>query len=118
MVQWLRLRTSTEGAAGSIPGQGTKILHVAQWEQKISKKEKRKAKGVRNQVENQSYNKKMGPMWIQITSVLFHETTEPSSLSYAIFQRGLWSIGSREMLCSVFRHDSGIILEGPSCEQI
>ena len=27
--QWLRLCTSTEGGIGSIPGQGTKILHPA-----------------------------------------------------------------------------------------
>ena len=30
MVQWLRLCTSTVGGVGSIPGQGTKILHAAQ----------------------------------------------------------------------------------------
>ena len=30
MVQWLRLHASTEGGEGSIPGQGTKILH-AKW---------------------------------------------------------------------------------------
>ena len=30
MVQWLRLHTPTAGAAGSIPGQGTKILHAVQ----------------------------------------------------------------------------------------
>ena len=29
-VQWLRLRASTEGDTGSVPGQGTKILHAAQ----------------------------------------------------------------------------------------
>ena len=29
-VQWLRLRTSTAGGAGSIPAQGTKIPHDAQ----------------------------------------------------------------------------------------
>ena len=29
-VQWLRLCASTAGDAGSIPGQGTKILHAAQ----------------------------------------------------------------------------------------
>ena len=27
--QWLRLRASTAGGTGSIPGQGTKILHAA-----------------------------------------------------------------------------------------
>ena len=30
VVQWLRLCTSTVGAAGSIPRQGTKILHAGQ----------------------------------------------------------------------------------------
>ena len=30
VVQWLRLSTSNAGAAGSIPGQGTKIPHAAQ----------------------------------------------------------------------------------------
>ena len=29
MVQWLRLCTSNAGDKGSIPGQGTKILHAA-----------------------------------------------------------------------------------------
>ena len=29
-TQWLRLQTSTTGGAGSIPGQGTKILHATQ----------------------------------------------------------------------------------------
>ena len=29
VVQWLRLRTSTAGASGSIPGWGTKIPHAA-----------------------------------------------------------------------------------------
>ena len=38
-VQWLRLRASTAGGAGLIPGQGTKIPHAMQ-----SKKEKKKAK--------------------------------------------------------------------------
>ena len=28
MVQWLRLCTFTAGGTGSIPGQGTKILHA------------------------------------------------------------------------------------------
>ena len=28
VVQWLRLRASTAGGMGSIPGQGTKILHA------------------------------------------------------------------------------------------
>ena len=30
MVQWLRLRTSNAGGAGSIPGQGTKVPHATQ----------------------------------------------------------------------------------------
>ena len=29
VVQWLRLLTSTAGDTGSIPSQGTKILHAA-----------------------------------------------------------------------------------------
>ena len=29
-VQWLRLRASTAGGVGSIPGRGTKIPHTAQ----------------------------------------------------------------------------------------
>ena len=29
VVQWLRLRASTAGGAGSIPGRGTKIPHAA-----------------------------------------------------------------------------------------
>ena len=34
-VQWLRLRASTAGGTGLIPGWGTKILHDAQRGQKI-----------------------------------------------------------------------------------
>ena len=30
VVQWLRLQASIAGGAGSIPGQGTKILHAVQ----------------------------------------------------------------------------------------
>ena len=36
-VQWLGLLTSTAGGAGSIPGQGTKILHAA-WPKNFLKK--------------------------------------------------------------------------------
>ena len=39
VVQWLRLRTSTAGDTGSIPGRETKILHAAQHGQKKKKKE-------------------------------------------------------------------------------
>ena len=34
-VQWLRLHTSTAGGTGSVPGQGTKILHPVPGGQKI-----------------------------------------------------------------------------------
>ena len=37
-VQWLRLRTSTAGGTGSIPGRGTKILHAVWHGQKEKKK--------------------------------------------------------------------------------
>ena len=37
-VQWLRLHAPTAGGAGSIPGQGTKILHAAPCGQKKTKK--------------------------------------------------------------------------------
>ena len=40
--QWLGLRTSTVGATGSIPGQGTKILHVHSAAKKKKKKKKKK----------------------------------------------------------------------------
>ena len=35
VVQWLRLHASNAGNAGSIPGQGTKILYAAQLKIKI-----------------------------------------------------------------------------------
>ena len=38
MVQWLRLRATTAGGKGSIPGQGTKIPHAKQCGQKEKKK--------------------------------------------------------------------------------
>lgn len=38
VVQWLRLCASPVGGMGSIPGQGTKILHVVWLGQKINKK--------------------------------------------------------------------------------
>ena len=31
VVQWLGVHASTTGGTGSIPGQGTKILHATQW---------------------------------------------------------------------------------------
>ena len=45
MVQWLRFHTPNTGGLGLIPGQGTKILHVTQCNQKkkiflVKKKEK------------------------------------------------------------------------------
>ena len=41
-VQQLRLHASTAGCAGSIPGQGTKILHAAWRSQKVKIKNKNK----------------------------------------------------------------------------
>ena len=41
-VQWLRLRASTAGGMGWIPGQGTRISHVAQRDQKKKKKKNQK----------------------------------------------------------------------------
>ena len=40
MAQWLRLCTSTARGTGSIPGQGTKSLHVTWLWQKKKKKKK------------------------------------------------------------------------------
>ena len=40
-VQWLRLRTSTTGGTGLIPGQGTKIPHAAWCSQKKRKLKER-----------------------------------------------------------------------------
>ena len=37
LVQWLRLHASTTGDAGSIPDQGTEILHAAQHGPKTNK---------------------------------------------------------------------------------
>ena len=42
VVQWLRLCASTAGGTGSIPGQGTKILHAEWHGQKFKKKKERK----------------------------------------------------------------------------
>ena len=39
MVQWLTLHTSNAEGAGSIPGQGTKIPHAVQHNQRLKKKE-------------------------------------------------------------------------------
>ena len=39
MVYWLRRHASSAGGMGLIPGQGTKILHVAVWPKKKKKKE-------------------------------------------------------------------------------
>ena len=38
MVQWLRLRASTAGGAGPIPGGGMKIAHATQCGQKNKKR--------------------------------------------------------------------------------
>ena len=43
MVQWLRVCASNAGAAGLIPGQGTKIPHVEECGQIERKKRKIKA---------------------------------------------------------------------------
>ena len=37
VVQWLRHQLSTSGGTGSIPGQGTKILHAVQGSQRGGK---------------------------------------------------------------------------------
>ena len=34
VVQWLRLRGSNPDGMGSIPGQGTRILHASRWNKK------------------------------------------------------------------------------------
>ena len=47
MVQWLRLRPSTAGGVGSIPGRGIKILHAARQGQKNKKKKKKKEEVVK-----------------------------------------------------------------------
>ena len=36
MVQWLRLRGSNPEGVGSIPGQGTRILHASRWKKEKS----------------------------------------------------------------------------------
>ena len=41
VVQWLRLRASTLGGTGSIPGRGTKILHDVQGTAKKKTKNKK-----------------------------------------------------------------------------
>ena len=43
-VQWLRLCASTAGGMGSIPGQGSKILHTKWHGQKKKRKRKKKEK--------------------------------------------------------------------------
>ena len=40
VVHWLRLGTSTAGSSGSIPGQGTKIMHAVRPKIKVFKTEK------------------------------------------------------------------------------
>ena len=48
VVQWLRLRASTAGGTGLIPGRGTKIPHAAQ----RGKKKKKKKNSLRNGLES------------------------------------------------------------------
>ena len=43
-VQWLRLHASTAGDTGSIPGQGTKILHARAAQPNKTKQNKTKTK--------------------------------------------------------------------------
>ena len=58
-VQWLRLCASTAGAAGSIPGQGTKILRAAAWPKKNkNKKQKGKIRASRFPETSQRSSKK------------------------------------------------------------
>ena len=42
MVYWLRLHASDAGGMGSMPGQGTNILHATKHGQKIWEKKKKK----------------------------------------------------------------------------
>ena len=58
VVQWLRLRASNAGGAGSIPGQGTKILPA--------KKQKKKAWISMNTLE---MNEKMKSLSEEIESI-------------------------------------------------
>ena len=44
VVQWLRLCSANAGDRGSIPGQGTKILHSAWQSPKMNKKKKKEKK--------------------------------------------------------------------------
>ena len=46
MVQWLRLRASTAGSTGSVPGWRTKILH-ARGQNKMPKKNAKKKKNLK-----------------------------------------------------------------------
>ena len=60
MVQWLRLHASTAVGIGSIPGQGTKILHAI-WPKKKKKERKEKrveAHGEEKSVQGRRYKER------------------------------------------------------------
>ena len=63
-VQWLRIHTSHERSEGSIPGQGTKIPHVAWCGQK--KRKKRKGGGKRWENMKKKVKKKKELMIIKV----------------------------------------------------
>ena len=49
--QWIRLHASTAGGEGSIPGQGTKILHAMQCSQRKRLKKKNRLPSAPNATE-------------------------------------------------------------------
>ena len=87
-VQWLRLCASTAGGAGSIPGQGSKILHASWCSQKKRERERRAWECINTWAD-----------WVWQDLYRVQETLR------------IWSVAKSEAVCSVFLQKSSI-LEG------
>ena len=72
VVQWLRLCDSNAGSAGSIPGWGSKILHVLQCGKKKKKKKLPPAAGVAGTGRSHLVEtaRKLGPLFWQVIWIL------------------------------------------------
>ena len=81
MVQWLRLQVSNEGGTGLIPGQGTKIPHVAPHSQKHT--HKWEAKGSRNLYITREPLNHIQPLWRKESSPRTIIQTSPNFSLYS-----------------------------------
>ena len=87
-VQWLRLRASSAGGAGSIPGQGTRIPHAA-WRGK----KKKKISSPREEVQLEQFGSqvRLEAEWpLGTNEAHTRETAAPKNTGQIAFPKLLW----------------------------